>query len=93
MHRDFIKKTQIKMKIGNLIALNALATANPVAQQNPMMNMLLMEKMMGDDSDSSSILPMLMMSPGLFGKLFSIDLTTGYCTRLCVNDINFDFRW
>ena len=56
------------MKIGNLIALNALATANPVAQPNPMMNMLLMEKMMGDDSDMSSMLPMLMMSPGLFGK-------------------------
>ena len=33
------------MKIGNLIALNALATANPVAQPNPVMNMLLMEKM------------------------------------------------
>ena len=56
------------MKIVNLVALNAMVTANPVAQPNPMMNMLLMEKMMGDDSDSSSILPMLMMSPGLFGK-------------------------
>ena len=63
------------MKIGNLIALNALATANPVAQPNSMMNMLLMEKMMGDDSDSSSILPMLMMSPGLFGKFFFLYTT------------------
>ena len=62
------------MKIGNLIALNALAIANPVAQPNPMMNMLLMEKMMGDDGDMSSMLPMLMMSPGLFGRCFTIFL-------------------
>ena len=72
------------MKIGNLIALNALATANPVAQPNPMMNMLLMEKMMGDDGDSSSMLPMLMMSPGLFGKRFYLYLPTDFTYILII---------
>ena len=34
---------------------------------NPMMNMLMLDKFMGDDSDSGDLMTMMLLSPGLLG--------------------------
>ena len=34
---------------------------------NPMMNMLLMDKLIGEDGDSDSLVKMMLLSPGLLG--------------------------
>ena len=35
---------------------------------NPMMNFLLMDKMLDDDSDSTDVMTMMLLSPGLLGQ-------------------------
>ena len=34
---------------------------------NPMMNMLMMDKLMGEDGDSNDFMKMMLLSPGLLG--------------------------
>ena len=59
------------MKVATLLSVNAaLAYQTTVhVEQNPVMNMLLMESLMGDsEGDTSDMLMMMMMSPGLLGQ-------------------------
>ena len=60
------------MKLSALLSINAAmaypATTGTNQAPNPMMNMLLMESLMGDDSSGDDMLMMMMMSPGLMGQ-------------------------
>ena len=57
------------MKLSALLSANAVF-AFPAAQEpNPIMNLMLMESLMGDsDSGNNDMLMMMLMSPGLMGQ-------------------------